>query len=271
MQLQRHCKPQGVCSGPFPRLSVPTTVQERNLPMPKCTLIAPFGKFHGKVVTADTVGGQVLYSIGGAQYSRAFVDPANPQSTLQVLVRAYMTQASQGWHALSEVNADAWRDKAVGVERKNILGQTYELTGENLYCLINCYRLLDGQALLATPPALTAPGSITAVTAVTVDDTNVTLVFTHTLAVGDFFLVRFAPDLGGAARNGRRNDCRIITDTPAASVVAREASPQTAEFGMGNFMLHNGDNTAVLLTPLGPTYYPGTDYLAKNVPVTATA
>jgi len=199
----------------------------------------------------------VTYPIGSANYARAFVDPDNPESAHQILIRAYLTQAAQGFSALSSANADAWRAAAVGIIRKNTAGQDYELSGANLYSLINLYRLMDGQALTATPPALTAPGSITSITSVTKTGTDLVIVAAHTLAATDFTFVRVTAPLSGSARLARPNDYRTFTATFAASIVPYAATPQTYTLPEDVLSIIATDYVGVELLPLGPTYYPG--------------
>lgn len=237
---------------------------------PIVTYVPPFDTFRGVVRSTGSLEGQVTYPVGGANYSRAFVQPANPQSDHQVDIRALMTTVAQGFSALTETQADAWRAAAVGIYRTNPAGQTYELSGANLYALINLYRLMDDQSLLAAPPALTAPGAITDITDVKVNGTDLDIHCTHALGVAtDFILVRMTKALTGPARNARPNEYRVPTVDFDDSIVAASASPQTIALTGNTLGTLVDDYVGVELLPLGPTYWPGTAHRDKNIQVAA--
>ena len=238
--------------------------------MPIVTYTAPFDTFRGIVRSPGTLNGQVTYPVGGANFSRTFVQPANPQSDHQVAIRALLATVAQGFSALTEVQADAWRAAAVGVTRQNAAGQTYDLSGANLYALINMYRTMDGEALVAAPPALTAPGAITDITTVETAGTNLQLIITHSLNVAtDFILCRSTAALPGAARNARANEYRIGTTALADAIVISSASPQTISLASYELAHTVGEYIGIELLPIGPTYYPGTAHRDKNEIVTS--
>jgi len=240
--------------------------------MPIVTYVAPYSTFRGVVRSGGSLEGQVTYPVGGANYSRAWIEPANPESAHQVAIRALLTAAAQGFADLTEAQADAWRAAASGVFRTNPAGQVYELSGANLYALINLYRTMDGEALTATPPALTAPGAITAVTDVKASGTSVSIVCTHSLATAtDFILARITSALTGAARNARPSDYRVCTVAYADSIVAAAASPQTIALTNTTLGTAEDDYVGVELLPLGPTYWPGVARRERNIQVAALA
>ncbi len=234
------------------------------------TLIAPFDQFHGKVTGPSGSGGVVVWSVGQANYSRAFVTPSNPESDLQVAIRGFLAASSQGFSATSAAEAAGWNAAAVGVIRQNALGQDYELSGAGLYSLINTYRQMDGQALLDVAPLLTAPGAITGITSVQTDGTDIEVVFTHTLDTpSDLIFIRFTQDLGGDARQARSNEFRTITALFTTSIVASSVSPQTVTVQMDNFVVAGASNIGVEILPLGDTYFPGVPRSDKNIVVGA--
>mgnify|MGYP006288888475 FL=1 len=237
--------------------------------MPIVTLQSPFDTFRGRSKGPSGYGGQVLYPVGQAHYSRGYVEPTNPESNQQTAIRALLAAAAQGFSALTETQADDWRDAAVGVTRKNAAGQDYDLSGANLYNLINLYHTMDGEALTATPPALTTPGNVTAVTTVTQATTNLTINCTHSLGATDLVYVRVTRALSGAARNARTNEFRTITTDFADSIVAQAASPQAIVLPMEEFTLAVGDYIGVELLPIGPTYYPGVAFREVNIEITS--
>ena len=237
------------------------------------TYVAPFETVRGKIGGIGGGSGLVTYPIGSTNIARAFVEPANPESTSQIAIRALMTAAAQGYSALSAANAAAWVAAAVGVIRQNAAGQDYELSGANLYALINLYRTMDGQALLAAPPALTAPGAITSLTSAKTDEADLELTFAHTLDVAtDFVYVRMTNELGGTARQARVNEYRSLGDSFASSIVIAGASPQEETFGLADgFDIHSTEQVGIEILPIGPTYYPGVVRRFSNVTLGAIA
>ena len=239
--------------------------------MPIVTYQSPFATFRGLVRGASGSGGQVTYPVGEANYSRAFAIPANPESDHQVLMRAYLGQASQGYSALSEIQANAWRVAAADESRKNAAGQEYDLSGANLYALINAYRLMDGQALTATPPALTAPGAVTSIGVVDSDTSDLNMVIVHTCtAAVDFFFVRVTTPLTGGARNARTNEYRTVTNAYASSIIPVEATPMDLTLALEQFVITADDYIGVEVLPIGPTYYPGIARREANLQVIVT-
>jgi len=234
--------------------------------MPIVTYVAPYSTFRGVVRSGGSLGGQVTYPVGRANYSRAWVQPANPESAHQVTIRALLAAAAQGYAALTEAQADAWRAAASGIYRTNAAGQTYELSGAHLYAMINLYRTMHAQSPTTTPPALTAPGAITSVYAVTVTGTTLIVRCTHALHLSvDWIFARVTAPLGGAARNARPSDYRVSTPTYAASYDLADVSPLAISLIGTNLGVTVGDYIGVDLLPLGPTYYPGVARREPNI------
>jgi len=239
--------------------------------MPRITLVSPFAKFHGKSSAPGEPGGQVLYSVGAALYSRRLVDPANPDTTHQSTIRSLLATGANGYQALTDVQAAAWRTAASGLTRKNIFGQIYAWTGMSLYMSVNTYRQMDGEALTATPPATDSPGAILGVTSATVNGANLDVVITHSMDVGDLVYCRVSEDLGSASRQGRPNDLKTLTTDFDDSIIVRSASPQTLAIPMEYFTVTAAEHIAIHLLPLTSVYYPGTDWLEANVLVLPTS
>lgn len=228
------------------------------------TLQMPFARFHGKARTPGTIGGQVAYQVGQVGISRALVTPANPQSDHQVGIRAILAAQAAGYKALSAANAATWVAAAADVERSNILGSEYSLDGIGLYCMVNSYRAMNGQAPVSTAPTVSSPASPTSITSVTITGGNAEIIAVHPLSAG-FIYARITQALGSAVRNARSNDYRTITTAFSDSVIAVGTSPQTLTLSMDEFTLSPGDYVGVSLLPLSADYTPGTAYVDTSI------
>jgi len=236
--------------------------------MPRVALQMPFAKFHGKAATPGSPGGQVVYSNGQQNISRALVTPSNPQSDHQTGIRSILSTVANGYQALSAANALAWRNAAAAVTETDPVGGQYTLTGIGLYTRINMYRQMNGQALTATPPDLDTIAAPTAIAA-EIDGTNIQLTLTHGDPAGaNFWFCRVTPSLGSAARRARANELRVITSTFSSSIIAETASPQEIDLDMDQFTLEDDQYIGVEIVPLSEDYVPGTPIFSRNVHIT---
>ena len=96
-------------------------------------------------------------SIGGTTYAKTrygFIaksksQPVNPSSSLQTIVRGWMTEAVANWKTtLSDTEIDTWIHGAQ-LHKRSHIGIGFELSGINLYCA--CYVALKKAG--ETPPS----------------------------------------------------------------------------------------------------------------------
>jgi hypothetical protein len=193
--------------------------------------------------------------------------PDQPQSALQVSIRAILGAVSAGFKALSANEKAAWEAAAADWKRYNKLGQQYDLSGQALYTQVNTYRQMDGQALDDTVPDMSAPGGITGVTAENYDNHQLIVTVTHTLTAGQFLFLQNSNSLGSAVRNARDGDLRCRADAFADAIVARAASPQTLSFVVDNSFIAD-DYAGYKITPLSAAYVPGVPFIVRNAQFT---
>lgn len=125
--------------------------------MPIITLASPFASYRG-VTDYPHIYGQVAYPFGGRMFARNWVQPANPQSSIQTSVRSYAALASQAWQTIGAVDKAAWELMAVTASPEiDRDGQAYYLTGQQHYLRCQMYRQLAGLAILDTAPAYSIP------------------------------------------------------------------------------------------------------------------
>lgn len=90
------------------------------------------------------------------QYMRQRAIPTQPRTTAQSAARARLTSLSAGWRGLTDAQRAAWAAFANSFTVTNSLGATISLTGHQCYVKVNTVNLLNGDATVATPPALPA-------------------------------------------------------------------------------------------------------------------
>lgn len=184
------------------------------------SLVLPYDQFHGGIKLPGRSTGLVLYgSAGAALVSRQLVVPANPKSTAQVEARGFLSAAAAAWKLLTAEEAGDWRDLAAQLDKSNILGLTYTLTGIGVYCQVNVLRQYAGEAILDTVPDIAdIPIPITAITSCTFAGTTLTTVINCTgLADGAEVFLRVTPSITRASRQLRRNELRIPTIASASA------------------------------------------------------
>lgn len=83
---------------------------------------------------SGSVGGLTFSHNSAGMYTRARAIPTNPNSAGQVAVRMYFDQAIQMWtDTLTEAQRQNWRDYAANTPVTNKLGDTVNLSGQNMY------------------------------------------------------------------------------------------------------------------------------------------
>lgn len=221
-----------------------------------------FEAFRGRF--ADSV----LYPVSGRQIARQFVVPANPQSSFQNDVRSIFSSASVGYSNLNSSEKQSWIDAAAGISLIDEFGQPYQITPKGLYIRVNAYRLLDGQALLDTAPAIGSPTPYTDVS-VAMDGSDVEINVTGGSA-SDLVVVYFSAPLPGQTRVARLNDLRLPMEDSADSIVTGSAGGFLS-LAVANLRLNLsvGARVGCRLLPLTSNYIPGSPLFVPDLTITA--
>jgi hypothetical protein len=242
------------------------------------TLRQPFDRFRGALMDVGGSGIVVYDSLKAGQVARRFVSPHNPKSANQETVRTYLTAAAQAYRALSATVAANWNAAAVLVKKKNNLAVDYEYSGINLFCEVNFYRQLDGQAITPTPPVKTelpviAAAAITATISATPSST-LTVGVTNSLSPGsDTFhaLVLCSPPWVRPARLPRRNDYAMRDHaTPAHNIYALPGT-SAVNVALVNTLLtfKTADVVKIFVRPISADYVPGIVTVTTSVTIAA--
>lgn len=211
----------------------------------------------------------VAFKSRGRQLLRQWVNPFQPETSVQVTLRNYFAQISAAWKTVNNTQAAAWETLNENLGRTDSLGGDYGFFLNNAFMQVNFYRLLDGQAITLTPPAFDPPPPITGVTSLEYLE-PAELNITHSLPAGTFLVINISPNLNSQRRNARKNDLRLPTATLADSVVARAASPQTIinDFARIGLPSTGPAWVGVRVLSLSSGYLPGGSLFVPSLPVT---
>jgi len=98
------------------------------------------------------IGGNVFSRNKAGAYVRTFVKPTNPNSAAQQIIRNRIQGLVTGWRALSDAVRLGWNQTTHNFPQSNKLGETFYLTGQQLFTKFNSNRLAFGEAAATTPP-----------------------------------------------------------------------------------------------------------------------
>lgn len=113
-------------------------------------------KFGGGVVQmAGSIGGTTFARNRSGNYARARTTPVNPNTALQVVVRAAMAWLTDRWSlGLTAVQRTAWNLYAANVVMANRLGESINLSGFNHYIRTNLIRKQLGLSIIDAGPVI---------------------------------------------------------------------------------------------------------------------
>jgi len=224
------------------------------------TLKSPFASYRG-ATSFPHADGQVVYPVGDRHFSRAFVHPDNPKSSLQVTLRAYMTAISQAWQSVSDANALGWA--TLGAAMSPVVdedGLEYDIGAQQAYTKVNMYLLLDGQAQDPVAPAYSLPAAPGIDTATyTSGTTTLAFVFDANVAQTGFVMVEISPQTYSARRTARHNEVRLPNVDPAISIIALTSADPGFDLpcATNRFAIAATERRGFKLTYLDANYVPG--------------
>jgi len=114
------------------------------------------------------VGGNVFTRVRSGPMVRIKVSPTQPRTAAQTAVRANFTTNSKAWDTLTQAQRNGWISLASSLPKKDIFGNTFYLTGIQLYQQCNRNLQSIGVAVISDAPAaltISAPGALTLVAA----------------------------------------------------------------------------------------------------------
>lgn len=112
-------------------------------------------------MTSGSVNGLTASHNRSGQYFRAKVVPVNPSTINQQVIRNAFSELSIAWlNDLSQAQRDGWDLYADNVPVTDKLGQSINLTGQNMYIRSNVPRLQFDQIGTITAPRVDEPPTI---------------------------------------------------------------------------------------------------------------
>jgi hypothetical protein len=186
--------------------------------------------------------------------------PANPKTPAQVEIRGFLSAAAVAFKSLDPEDVAAWDALAQQMERRNVLGINYRLTGIALFVMVNSYRQMDGQEISDSLPNIDdVPPPYTSVTEFKSNSSSSVQITLDATGVsnGCKALLRLTNSLARASRKLRVNELRLpyISDSDNFA---------TASSGSISFNAGETDNVTVLpdqfcgfsITLMSPAYLP---------------
>lgn len=128
---------------------------------PPCTkplqgaLWKPMALFKSQLVTqaSGSIGGATFTRTRSGMVLRARAMPVNPASQYQQAIRSAQSVISTDWQAtLTDLQREGWENYAAQVSRKNKLGDTIYLTGQQMFVRCNVPRIQAGLAPVLDGP-----------------------------------------------------------------------------------------------------------------------
>lgn len=98
------------------------------------------------------MNGSVLARNKGGNYMRTKVTPLNPRSPGQVIARQRLGSLSSMWRGLTPEQRNGWTAATAAFPRKNVFGNTYLLTGAQLFTSMNTNLLTIGTSVASDAP-----------------------------------------------------------------------------------------------------------------------
>lgn len=238
--------------------------------MALCTTSAPFNLLSGAFADRSSASGVVANPTGGRNILREYVIPDNPGTILQNITRGYFTNCATAFSSLTQAQIAPWNDLAAAIERTGRLGLPYNPTGQNMFVSVNWLRLLDGQAIDNTPPALELlpaldPESVTFEFTAGSPDTAA-INWTDSLPAGSFVQVRATTPLATTAQNGRINLAKLVGAPLSNSIPL--SSAETAAVSITRIAPAVGTFHGVLLQSVSSGYLPGQQIFISRQEVT---
>lgn len=178
------------------------------------------------------VGGNVFSRNKAGAYLRTFVKPTNPSTPAQQVIRNRVQSLVTSWRALTDPIRLAWNNAAQNFPQTNKMGETFYLTGQQLFTKFNSNLLAGGEAVSSAAP-MNSTQSVIAITDLTVS----TGVFDVTIDVATipattFVTARATDGISAGRSNAFRSQYRQVGEAPtAAANVIDLATDFEAVFG----------------------------------------
>jgi hypothetical protein len=163
------------------------------------------------------------------QYTRSRATPVNPNTSAQQNARNRLTQFSQAWRGLTDVQRAAWESYALNHPFNDALGQQIFLTGHQSFISVNT--ALDTAGLASvTEPDLNAPDNAPEQGATTITVAGFSIAFgTNPVPADTALILESSPPL--SAGRSFNSDFRIVKVRAAAAANTLLKADMEAKWG----------------------------------------
>ena len=182
-------------------------------------------KVNYSTLVADVAGkvGNVVFQRGKAgPIVRSRVIPINPKSLSQSLVRSRMTVRSKAWASLSESQRSSWDSAAASASwtQTDTFGNSFQLSGEQLYIKLNLVIASVGGSAIASPPskasfAAIAIGTVTAAAGTPA----ISMPYTGTLGGNDYLVVSASAQVSAGIMSSKSVAFKQIAEVQSATPI----------------------------------------------------
>jgi len=180
----------------------------------------------------NKVGGNVFTKVRSGPMVRIKVSPAQPRSAAQTAVRSNFTTNSKAWDTITQTQRNGWIALAASLPQKDIFGNTYYMTGLQLYQQLNRNLQTIGVAVISDAPASVSVGAPGAVTVDSAAGPTLTVATANDPAAGEVPVI-FAVKPLNAGRIFAQGQFTVLDATQAAGTAGPydEATKYAAKYG----------------------------------------
>lgn len=227
------------------------------------TLQKPYKTARGK----DSAGakGNVLYPTGGRQFSRSFVQPYNPKTTAQNIIRAFFAAANSAFSSMENAQRAGWDLINNSNLKTDKDGNKYKLSSKGWFIAVQVIRQIAGQAITTIAPAANLPVTFGSFTEATADNGAFTVSFVAK-NIGDKFLIKMSDGMFYEQQHAR--SWKMPTDVTASNIVTADAghvcslSVASDHSTLSGITVNNW--ISIEITPLSSEYLPGTPIIINT-------
>lgn len=174
------------------------------------------------------IAGNTFSRNKGGLYVKRTAHPTNPNTARQQELRTLLSHGSGSWSAMAPTVRQAWRDYAANNPRINRLGETFNLTGHQMFVALRSAAVDAGFPAFTDPPVELAPAPLLTLSATAPGGTD-GLVLTWTAAsppAGRLKVWQAAPHSAGSMPNLRQ--CKLAGYSAAAPTSPTNITAPTA-------------------------------------------
>jgi len=179
-----------------------------------------------------TTGGTTFSKNRGGAYVRRRVVGTNPQTPAQTSVRNEFGTLSQAWRTISQVRRDTWINATIQFPRLNKLGDTFHLSGLNLFKSLNQNLFDAGLGRINVAPAPVGTSNVSSLSFVPLSAGTMIVTFSATPTPANNYTLVYASPQVSPGINFLKNRMRIIEVlAPATATGVDVYAAYLAKFG----------------------------------------